>query len=295
MTILLLGSSGQIGGELIPYLIFESQQNVLMPSRKDLDLENPDLLFEYVRNKNPSLVINAAGYTNVDKAEEEPEKAELLNVTVPWTLAKVCNEINASLVHYSTDYVFDGKKGVPYLESDDPSPINAYGMSKFNGEQKIIAENPNCIIFRTSWVYSVRRSNFLLTMCDLLDEYVPINVVYDQVGTPNSAEFIAKSTFECIKKDLMPKNGTSLVHLVCSGQASWYEFALAIRELIGNAQHNEIVRQTTEEYVKKVERKGARRPEFSVLDSTKAKDMGLTVPTWEDDLKSYVEKYTKER
>jgi dTDP-4-dehydrorhamnose reductase len=230
--ILLIGKTGQIGAELAQLL--PNQGEVLAIDRSQLDLFVAADIARLVRDWRPGIVINAAAYTAVDKAETDEENATKINAHAPGVLAEECKKLGALLVHYSTDYVFDGKKDTPYIESDPTSPINAYGRSKLAGEQAIRAAGVRHLILRTSWVYAIRGQNFLRTMLRLADEREEIRVVSDQQGTPNWARQLAQSTTQLIDREI-----EGLYHLNASGFTTWYGFADAIFE------HTRLLRHKT--------------------------------------------------
>lgn len=291
MAVLLLGATGQVGGELLPYFMLNGSGDMLdAPGRSTLDLTDLDNLRSHIRSTNPTLIINASAYNDVDGAEQEEELAYRINAEVPLVLAQTAAEIKSKLIHYSTDYVFDGTKGKPYDETDAVNPLSVYAKSKAKGEQNIINYGPNAVIFRTSWVYSTRRNNFLLTICNLMDLYADMHVVNDQIGTPNSASFIAKVTIEYIKQNLIPANGPEIVHLTCNGWASRFEFACAIRDNLGDPKYNKIIQQTTQEYMSQQTQKIAVRPKAVILNNELLKSKGIQVPEWEDELSEYINK-----
>ncbi len=233
MKLLLLGPNGQVGWEL---------QRSLAPLGRVLsadraagsslagDLEQIDALCDGVRRERPDVIVNAAAYTAVDMAEQEIERARLINATAPGALAEAAAATGAWLVHYSTDYVFDGSGNSAWREEDQPGPLNAYGRTKLEGEQLIQASGCRHLIFRTSWVYASRGRNFLRTMLRLAAEGERLNVVDDQHGAPTAAELIADVTAHAVRAVAPnPKLGGTY-HLAAAGTASWYEYAqLAIR------------------------------------------------------------------
>lgn len=228
-AILLIGKNGQLGWEL---------QNTLLPlgrvialDRTQMDLTQPDAIRKVVRDLRPDIIVNAAGYTAVDKAEQEPELAMLVNATAPGVMAEEAKRLNALLVHYSTDYVFDGTLGQAYTEEDAPNPVNLYGKSKLEGERAIIAVNCAHLILRTSWIYSLRGTNFVLTMLKLAREKKEISVVNDQIGSPTAARELAKTTSALLGKLNASESHADVFHLSASGYASRFEFAKAIIEI----------------------------------------------------------------
>src|SRR3990167_10315728 len=197
MKILLLGEHGQVSREL--QLSLRGQGDLIVCGRDRLDLIQPEQIRQQLRELQPGLVINAAAYTAVDQAESEAQLAFAINATAPGILAEEAAALGAPLIHYSTDYVFDGTKNTPYAEDDAPNPLNVYGRSKLAGEQAIQAVGGAHLILRTSWVYSLHGRNFLLTMHRLLQDRASLDVVADQVGAPTSAGSIADATRQLVE------------------------------------------------------------------------------------------------
>lgn len=279
--VLLLGASGQVGCALRRSMPADYELHA--PGSAQLDLGDAAALADEVRRLRPQLIINAAAYTAVDRAESDPDRAMAVNARAPQVLAQEAAELGAVLVHYSTDYVFDGEGARPYREDDSPAPLNVYGRSKLAGDEAVQASGGAFLIFRTSWVYSLDGSNFLLTMRRLLSERDELGVVDDQVGSPTWAGEIAAATLEILGRaqgELAPfvREHAGLYNLSCSGQTSWFGFAAAIRELMarerrGLAQLRPI---TTDQYPTP-----ARRPRFSVLDGGRLRQrFGLQLPDW---------------
>lgn len=232
MTILLLGRSGQVGWELHRALL--PLGPVIAPSRDEADQSKPDALREFIRRAKPSLIINAAAYTAVDQAESEPHLAEAVNAIAPAVMAEEAQRLGIPLVHYSTDYVFDGKKAEPYVESDPPNPMSVYGKTKLAGEGAIREQLREHLIFRTSWVYGNRRRNFMLSMLRLARERETLSVVDDQIGYPTWCRFIAQATAHALTRHRERSGKFALrevagtYHLVSAGSTSWHGFAQAI-------------------------------------------------------------------
>ena len=222
MTTLVLGADGQVGSALRTTL---GDDGTTFVSRSDIDLEKPDLIADYLLRKKPACIVNAAAYTQVDLAESEEEKAFAVNSTAVEILAKYALDHDASLVHYSTDYVFDGETTVPYLETDSPAPINVYGKSKWSGEQKIISSGCRHIIFRTSWVISAVGKNFIKTILRLAQERGSLSVVNDQIGSPTSANLIARVTKEILLSESKDPIEKGIYHLASSGVTTWFDVA----------------------------------------------------------------------
>ena len=224
-TILLTGMNGQVGWELQRTL--QPLGTLIALDRTQLDLTNPDRINAVLREVNPAIIVNPAAYTAVDKAESEIDLATTINATAPGILAEAAKRQDALLIHYSTDYVFDGSKPIPYVESDPVSPINIYGRSKLAGEQAIQASGCRHLIFRTSWVYGLRGQNFLRTMLRLAKERDELRVVADQTGAPTWSRMIAETTALAIARHAGQQG---LYHLVAAGATSWHGFASAIIE-----------------------------------------------------------------
>jgi dTDP-4-dehydrorhamnose reductase len=284
VKILLLGRTGQIGHELQETL--EPLGTVVAPEREVADLTDPASLRQAVADVGPDGIVNAAAYTAVDRAEEEPERAQKINAEAPGVLAEEAARRDAWLVHYSTDYVFDGTADRPYREDDPANPLGVYGRTKWEGEEAIRDSGARHLILRTSWVYSARRSNFLLTMLRLAEEVEQgerdgLTVVDDQIGCPTSARWIAEATATLLERfagrEARDLSGT--YHLVSGGQTSWYGFARAIFAQFG---YDDVPVEpvTTDAYPTKAE-----RPAYSVLDTTRVRDaFGLDIPTWTEQL-----------
>ena len=229
-TILITGKNGQVGWELQRSL--SPVGKVIAVDRAQLNLANPENIRSVINKIQPDIIVNAAAYTAVDKAEDEQELAFQVNAIAPKIIAEQAKKINALLIHFSTDYVFDGSKKSPYTETDTPAPINVYGSSKLAGEQAIQGSGCQYLILRTSWVFASRAQNFLLSMLRLAKERTELNIVADQYGSPTSAHFIADSTAHIIVqsvKELKQKEFTSCIyHLVASGHITWHGFASSI-------------------------------------------------------------------
>lgn len=289
MRILITGGAGQLGWELRRTLAIFGE--VVAPSRDILDLASVDSIVAAVRGVRPSLIVNAAAYTAVDKAESESELAMKINGDAPRILAEEAALRNAALIHYSTDYVFDGRKAEPYREDDEAAPINVYGRTKLAGEQGVMAAKAAHLIFRTSWVYGSRGRNFLLTMLRLAKERKELKVVDDQVGAPTSARLIAEATAGAIAKNFADgvldldrfRQMGGLYHLTAAGRTTWYGFAQAI--LTGKEGMAKVSPIPTSGYPTP-----ARRPQNSVLDNSKLeKQFGFSLPDWKVGLQLCIE------
>lgn len=229
-TLLLLGANGQVGHAL--QIALASLGEVVTCTRAELDLDqvaqSPDLLMALVQKLQPAAILNAAAYTAVDKAQTETERARTLNVTVPELLAKAATAVGACLVHYSTDYVFDGTKKGAYQEQDQTHPLSVYGQTKLQGELAVASGCQRHLILRTSWVVSAHGGNFLKTMLKLGQERDSLNIVSDQIGAPTSAALIAQVTLQLLQTMLdKPASDTrwGTYHLTSSGQTSWFYYA----------------------------------------------------------------------
>jgi len=289
MRILITGGAGQLGWELRRALAIFGE--VVAPTRDLLDLASADSIAAAVRGVRPGLIVNAAAYTAVDKAESESGLAMKINGEAPRILADEAASQGAALIHYSTDYVFDGRKAEPYREGDEAAPVNVYGRTKLAGEQGVMAATSPYFIFRTSWVYGSRGRNFLLTMLRLGRERKELKVVDDQFGAPTSARLIAEATAGAVAKnfsrgrlntDAFRETG-GLYHLTAAGRTTWYGFAQAILE--GKEGMAKVSPIPTSDYPTP-----ARRPRNSVLDNGKfEKQFGFSLPDWEVGLRLCLE------
>ena len=269
MRILLTGRNGQVGWELERAL--PALGDVIATDRSTLDIADPDAIRRVIRESKPDIIVNAAAYTAVDKAESEPEFATLVNGVAPGLLAEEAKRQGALLVHYSTDYVFDGEKRSPYTEDDAPNPISHYARTKLEGERAIAASGCRHLILRTSWVYGPRAANFYQIILRKAQAGEPMRMVDDQTSVPTPSGFVAEHT-----KALLDKDASGVLHLVPSGQATRYEFAREVVKTLRSASHVEAAR--TEEFPAP-----ARRPRFSVLDNGKAAALlCVPLPDWRD-------------
>lgn len=289
MKILLIGKHGQVAWELQRTLA--PLGDVLAVGRSDLDLADVVAVRKLVAELHPELVVNAAAYTAVDKAESEKELCHQINAALPGVLAEEAKKLGALLVHYSTDYVFDGTKKTPYVENDVTNPLGSYGASKLAGEKAVVATGADHLIFRLCWVYGVRGQNFMLTMQRLAREREKLRVVRDQVGCPTWARMIAEATAPAIRQVLAAKDRamySGIYHLAASGNTSWHGFATRIVELMPETERKcrEVEAITTAEYPTP-----AKRPAYSVLDCTKLEQtFGLRLPDWERSLRQVFDK-----
>ena len=223
--LLLIGATGQIGFELAKILPAHGEVSAL--DRASLDLADPDAIVETVRRLRPNIIVNAAAYTAVDRAETDADRAYAINARAPAVLAEEAKRIGAVMIHYSTDYVFDGSSATPYREDAPAQPLNVYGRSKLEGERAIAAVGGANLILRTSWVYGLRGQNFLLTMRRLARERDEIRVVADQIGVPNWSRTLAQATVQLLTggADALGERA-GVYHMSAGGQASWFEFAV---------------------------------------------------------------------
>ena len=289
MKILLIGKNGQVGWELRRTLAPLAEVRAM--DYPELDFTNPTLLRAIVAAVNPTVIVNAAAYTAVDKAEMETELCRKINAIAPGVLAEEAKKLGALMVHYSTDYIFDGTKTWHYVETDAPNPLGAYGRTKLEGDQAVKASGADHLIFRLCWVYGARGQNFMLTMQRLAREREKLRVVDDQFGCPTWSRMIAEATALSLKQvmagaDRSAYNGE--YHLAASGYTSWYGFATSIIKGIPEAERKcRVVENiTTAEYPTP-----AKRPAFSALDCGKLqKTFGLRLPNWETSLRQVLDK-----
>jgi dTDP-4-dehydrorhamnose reductase len=283
MKILLLGKAGQVGGALTPLLRqlagSSAGEAVVTLGRADVDLSDAAALAQAVQRVQPSLIVNAAAHTAVDRAETESEVAFAINAVAPGVLAAQAAKLNALLVHYSTDYVFDGSQRTPYRESDPTHPLGVYGESKLAGEQAVEASGCRHLLLRTSWVYDSTGRNFLTTMLRLAKQHGKLRVVGDQHGSPTSAALIAEATVHLIRCALdQPDLAGGLYHLTAQGQTTWHGFAQAIMRKAGLDIPIEAI--TTADYPTP-----AKRPAYSVLNCGKLQtQFNYRLPDWQQAL-----------
>ena len=272
MRILLTGKSGQVGGELEERLA--PVGDLIAPGRAELEFLDLRALQQEVRSVRPEVIINAAAYTAVDRAEAERDAAFAINAAAVGMLAEEAKKLGALLVHFSTDYVFDGEKTTPYNEDDVPRPVSVYGESKLAGERAVAGSGCRYLIFRTSWVYSARGRNFLRAILAAAAEKKELRVVDDQRGAPTPAHAIAEAVVRALAdKNLSQKTGL-LYHLSMAGETTWHGFARAI--LAGAGLERPVAAITSEAYGAK-----ARRPRNSLLDNSRLqRTFGFALPDW---------------
>jgi len=298
---LLTGKNGQVGRELQSLLPRFGE--VIALDRQQLDLAKPDDIRRVVREVQPGLIVNAAAYTAVDQAEKEEPAAQAINAEAPGVLAEEAKKIGAALVHYSTDYVFDGSKRTPYEEDDPPNPINAYGRTKLAGETAIRESGVAHLIFRTEWVYARQGRNFLITILRLATQREELRIVSDQVGAPTSSREIARATAEIFAQIFESQSNSAswpevsgTYHMSAAGETNWCEFANAILEEASHVDQSaawiakatgghpliaqRIIPIRSEEYPTP-----ARRPAYSVLSNARlAQTFGVQLPDWRTQL-----------
>lgn len=287
MNILVTGANGQLGREMHDSTISKaSADTYIFTDVEELDITDIDAVRALVVSNKVDVIVNCAAYTNVDKAEDEKELSDLLNNKAVENLAVVALENNATLIHISTDYVFDGSAHTPYTEEITTKPIGVYGLTKLSGEQSVINSVCKHIIIRTSWLYSAYGNNFVKTMQKLTSERDTLNVIFDQVGTPTNAADLADAITDIISNDKLQAQGT--YHYSNEGVCSWYDFAVEIAEISGNSC--EINPIHSYEYPSKVT-----RPHYSVLDKTKFKqNFNTTIPHWKSSLVKCINKFKEQ-
>lgn len=273
-SILLIGASGQLGHEFLDAL---TGSLVLSPSSQELDASSPDSVRRYLdAHRDIRAIINCAAATDVDRLEDEHDRAFRLNAIAAENIAVMARELNAPLIHFSTDYVFDGHKKTPYMETDQTNPMSVYGASKLEGEKRVLATAPTCLCIRVSWLFSPYGKNFVKTILALSQQRDELSVVGDQTGSPSYARDIAHHV-----TDILPriKPGTQeIYHLTNAGQASWFEIAEASVKRSGSGC--KVKQIETKDYPTK-----AHRPPYSVLDTGKIeRDFGIQLRRWEEAL-----------
>lgn len=277
MNILVTGSAGQLGHS-IRDIAADSANHYIFTDVTELDITDKSAIIRMMETENINLVINCAAYTNVDKAEDDFDTANLINNTAVRNLAESCKQYGATFIHVSTDYVFDGSSNIPYTEDMPLAPLGVYGVTKLHGEQAVLESGCDYIIIRTSWLYSEYGKNFVKTMMMLTEERETLNVVFDQAGTPTYAGDLARAIYDIVENNKY-KGNNGIYHFSNEGVCSWYDFARAISEL---ARTECNIRPChSNEFPSKVN-----RPHYSVLDKTKIKStFGLTIPYWKDSLR----------
>ncbi len=287
MKILLFGKNGQVGWELNRSL--QPLGEIIAVDIDEVDFTDSDRLRAIIQTVKPSVICNAVAYTAVDKAEEDEALALTINGTAPGIIAEEAKKLGALLIHYSTDYVFDGARASPYLETDELNPINAYGRTKLAGEIAVKASGCDYLMFRTSWVYASRANNFLLTMLKLLQERDELSIVADQIGAPTSARLIADVTLLCIqqavKERLVGIFSSDLYHLTAAGYTSWHGFTEEIAKLASNNLNTPLAIKTIKAILTADYPTPAKRPMNSRLNLTRLESIfGLSMPAWQHSL-----------
>lgn len=287
MKLLVTGKNGQVGFELTRALAVLGE--VVAVDRQSCDLTNADALRALVRQVKPDVIVNAAAYTAVDKAESESDAAQAINAVAPGVLGEEATKINALVLHYSTDYIFDGSKSGAYVETDTPNPQSAYGQSKLDGERALIKANPRHLILRTSWVYGAHGGNFAKTMLRLAGDRDKLTVVADQFGAPTSAAVLADLTAQLIARHARDGGKSfpyGIYHAVNSGETNWCDYA---RFVIGAAIAAGKPLKCTPEHITPITTAQyptpAKRPANSRLDTQKFRNtFGLRLPPWQESL-----------
>lgn len=282
MNILVTGANGQLGTSLRKSSA-ASGDRYIFTDVAELDITDAEAVGRMVSDNNVDVIVNCAAYTNVDRAEDQPELAELLNATAAGNLAKAAKEAGASLIHISTDYVFGGGRGNTPRDEDEPmSPTGVYGVTKMHGEQEVASSGCKAIVIRTAWLYSEYGKNFVKTMMNLTATKPGLKVVFDQCGTPTYAQDLADAIFAIIEKRMIDGN-EGVYHYSNEGVCSWYDFTKMIAEEAGTTGCD-IEPCHSDEFPSKVV-----RPSYSVLDKTKFKrTFGMKIPYWTDSLKKCV-------
>lgn len=287
MKILITGSKGQMGNEFQEIARSDRANSYLFTDVEELDITNVADVSRFLTREKPDILINCAGYTAVDNAERDMDRAMLINATAIEVLAKAANEHETLLIHISTDYVFDGTAHVPYTENVAANPISVYAKSKYEGEQALFNHANRGIIIRTSWLYSTFGQNFVRTILKYGRERGVLNVLFDQIGTPTYARDLCHTIIHMLPK-LKDHWGVDLYHFSNEGVASWYDFAKAIIELAG--VNCIITPIESKDYLQL-----APRPFYSVLNKAKIREQfGITIPYWRDSLLDCILKLKEE-
>lgn len=297
MRILLTGTSGQVGGALLPLL--QGEDDILRPKRTELDLSKPETLAEGLDGLKPDLIINPAAYTAVDRAEDEAELAFRINAEAPSAIARWAARHRVPLVHFSTDYVFDGSGDKPWREDSLTGPLSIYGASKLAGETAIREASGFHLIVRTSWVYAARGTNFLRTIARLGGERKELRIVADQIGAPTSATVIANAIVQILQSKASDPAGRfagsgGVVNIACAGETSWHGFATAIVAGLKSRgvklEVESIAPIGTQDFPTK-----AKRPGNSRLDLSRLRDVfGIVTPSWSDALEVELDELARE-
>ena len=283
-SVLVCGANGQLGRELSSLAVETQVFNFHFTDIDELDISNPSEVMKFFSEIKPDFVINCAAYTDVEKAEDEPSKAELINAVAVKNLAEASKANNSFFIHISTDYVFAGNACSPYREVDKTNPQSVYGETKLKGEIAFLESGVNGIIIRTSWLYSIYGKNFVKTIINLAKSRPEIRVVYDQVGSPTNAHDLAVAIYEIINLGDLNKHENKIYHFSNEGVCSWYDFA---KEIIKFTYVDcKVLPVRTDEFPTK-----AKRPSFSVMDKSLIKNnFNLNIPHWKESLHSCLEK-----
>jgi dTDP-4-dehydrorhamnose reductase len=286
------GRTGQVGWEL--HSALGALGTVIAPDRRQMDLAIPDSIRRSIREANPDIIVNAAGCTLVDRVEAEPGLAMQVNGIASGVIAEEAKRLGALLIHYSSDYVYDGELDRPYVEDDAPNPVNAYGKTKLAGERAVTAVGGKYLILRTSWVYSARRTNFVLTILRLAREKPELRVVRDQTGSPSWARALAQATVELLRAWERTPGDSGIYHMAAAGHTSRCDFARSIiriaRELSGvHTGWAQVIPIASSEYPLP-----ARRPAHPVTTKDRIKRaFGVEMPHWEEQLRSFLADHLK--
>jgi len=281
MKILVTGAGGQLGSELKDLAAQYSTDTFVFVDRDEMPLDNIEQVRTVLEDVKPDFIVSGGAYTAVDKAESEPDLVDVINHQAVAIMAQWAKSNNRKLIHISTDYVFPGNSATALKEDEPTDPINIYGLTKQKGEVAITASGADAIIIRTAWVYSTYGANFVKTMIRLMSERQEISVIADQIGSPTYAHDLAKAILDIIYTD---KWQAGTYHFSNEGEISWYDFAMAIREL--RSLDCKIIAIPTEQFPTP-----AKRPKYSLLDKTKIKaQFGVTVPEWKDSLRVMLER-----
>lgn len=282
MKVLVTGANGQLGRAMQGQAATHREHTYCFTDRDELDICNEEEVSRLVEATLPDLIVNCAAYTAVDKAEQDKATTRLLNVDGAANLARAAHEVGASMIHISTDYVFNGRQSVPYVEEDEPRPLSVYGQTKLEGEQAVLTACGRSMVIRTSWLYGHGAQNFVQTMLRLGGEREEVRVVFDQVGTPTYAADLAMVIHVVMERGVVP----GIYHFSNEGICSWYDFARAVHRL-GGVGHCKLLPIRSCEYPTL-----ATRPSYTVLDKTRIKrTYDLNIPHWEESLERYLNEW----
>ena len=280
MRILVTGSNGQLGSEMVALQTQETHHQWFNFDRDELDITDKNAVEQFVVNNKIDGIINCAAYTNVDKSEEDVALCYKVNRDAPQYLAQAIEKVGGFIIHISTDYVFDGTNNIPYTEQDKPNPVTIYGKSKIEGEQYVCESCKQHIIIRTAWVYSSYGKNFVKTMIKLGEEKPSLGVIFDQIGSPTYARDLAKTIITIVNQGIIP----GIYNFSNEGVVSWYDFTKNIHQL-ANITSCKVAPIHTADYPTL-----AKRPHFSVLDKTKIKNTyNIEIPYWRDSLEECIQ------